>query len=122
MKSYVSMEQHVCVVCCKRFDTNAILFDRRLKDSMETKTVTGWGLCPDDEKLYQDGYIALISIDLEKSEQPLTPASAFRTGDIMHIKQTAYTRIFGPDPEGPMAFVEDDVITKLTEMAKAQEA
>lgn len=44
-KSYVSMEQNVCAVCGKTFDTGSILLDRRMQDSMERHTVTDWGLC-----------------------------------------------------------------------------
>ena len=43
-KSYVSMEQHECVACGTRYDTGVILLGRRLKASMEDKTVTGLGL------------------------------------------------------------------------------
>ncbi|SFE17291.1 hypothetical protein SAMN03159379_07464, partial [Variovorax sp. NFACC26] len=43
-KSHVSMEQHLCLVCGLGFDTGGILFDRRLRQSMQRHTVTGWGL------------------------------------------------------------------------------
>lgn len=46
-KSHVSLEQHVCLVCGARFDTGAVLLDRRLRASMEYQTVTDWGLCPE---------------------------------------------------------------------------
>ena len=45
-KSHVGMEQNVCPVCGKAFDTGTILLDRRLRNSLERKTVTGWSLCP----------------------------------------------------------------------------
>ncbi len=50
-KSHVSLEQHVCLVCGKAFDTGAVLLDKRLRASMEHHTKTGWGLCPEHQKL-----------------------------------------------------------------------
>ncbi len=46
-KLHVSLEQHVCLVCGTAFDTGAILLDKRLRASMERRTATGWGLCPE---------------------------------------------------------------------------
>jgi len=44
MKSHVGMEQKVCPVCGQAFDTGVILLDKRLRNSLERKTVTGWDL------------------------------------------------------------------------------
>ena len=62
-KSHVSLEQHVCLVCGTRFDTGAILLDRRLRASMERHTATGWGLCPEHQKLSDEGFVALVECD-----------------------------------------------------------
>ena len=59
-KSHVSLEQHVCLVCGKAFDTGTILLDKRLRASMEHHTKTGWGLCPEHQKLADDGFVALV--------------------------------------------------------------
>ncbi|HHW2678374.1 hypothetical protein [Pseudomonas aeruginosa] len=56
-KSHVSLEQHVCLVCGTGFDTGAILLDKRLRASMERHTATGWGLCPEHQKLSDDGLL-----------------------------------------------------------------
>ena len=50
-KSHVSIEQHICLVCGAAFETGSILLDRRLRASMEHHTKTGWGLCPEHQKL-----------------------------------------------------------------------
>ena len=60
-KSHVSLEQHVCLVCGKAFDTGTILLDKRLRASMEHHTKTGWGLCPEHQKLADDGFVALAT-------------------------------------------------------------
>ncbi len=48
-KSYVSLEQHVCLVCGHAYDTGNLLLDKRLRASMQRHTTTGMGLCPDDQ-------------------------------------------------------------------------
>ena len=62
-KSHVSLEQHVCLVCGKAFETGAILRDKRRRASMERHTATGWGLCPEHQKLSDDGFVALLECD-----------------------------------------------------------
>jgi hypothetical protein len=83
-KSYVSMEQKKCLVCAKDFDSGAILLDRRMRQSLDRTTLTGWGLCPEHQKLYDDGYIALVGCDDAKSPKlpsgNVDPSQAWRTG------------------------------------------
>src|SRR3546814_18826039 len=69
-KSHVSLEQHACLVCGARFDTGAILLDKRLRASMERPTATGWGLCPEHQKLSDDGFVALVECDPQRSGSP----------------------------------------------------
>ncbi|MDN4290562.1 hypothetical protein OA805_00670 [Citrobacter freundii] len=66
-KSHISLEQHVCLVCGTAFDTGAILLDKRLRASMERHTATGWGLCPEHQKLSDDGFVALVECDPQRS-------------------------------------------------------
>ncbi len=66
-KSYVSLEQHVCLVCGAAFDTGNLLLDRRLRASMEHHTKTGWGLCTEHQKLADDGFVALVECDPQRS-------------------------------------------------------
>lgn len=126
-KSHVSMERVICVVCGKPYDTGAILLDRRLRDSMEPQTVTGYGMCPEHEDLRAKGYVALVGIDPGKSKEArahpgtINPEDAYRTGDIAHIRVAALPRIFNiPAPEKMVAFVELEVIEKLKGMTDAQ--
>lgn len=93
-KSHVSMEQHVCMVCAHPFDTGAILLDRRLRQSLEPKTVTQWGLCPEHEGLYKQDFIALVEIDPAKVEHRNPgPGDVYRTGRVMHIKERAFKQL-----------------------------
>src|SRR5215467_9695541 len=69
-KSHVSLEQHTCLVCMKSYGTGALLLDRRLRATLEHHTLTGWGLCPEHQKMNQEGFVALIECDPEKSHTP----------------------------------------------------
>ncbi len=121
-KSHVSLEQHVCIVCGRAFDTGAILLDRRLRASMGRHTATGWGLCPEHQKLFDDGFVALIECDPQRSGAPvggrMKPEQAYRTGRLVHVRRTAFARVFNvpiPDRQA-CVFVEPGVIEHLQAM------
>jgi hypothetical protein len=125
-KSHVSMEQHVCLVCGSMFDTGTILLDRRLQATLEQFTVTGWGLCPEHQALFDDGYVAIVECDPEKSGRPsqgdlVKPSTVFRTGKIAHVKRDSFDRIFDlpRDDKRPCVFVEPRVIEMLQALAEA---
>ncbi len=125
-KSHVSLEQHVCLVCGTRFDTGAILLDRRLRASMERHTATGWGLCPEHQKLSDDGFVALIECDPQRSGSPagggrVKPEQAYRTGRLAHLKREAFAQVFDVPiaADQPCVFVEPGVIEQLQTMTAA---
>ena len=114
-KSYVTMEQNVCPVCGQVFGTNALLLDKRLRSRFERYTVTGWGMCPEHKALMDQGYIALVGIDPDKSKS-MDPQGVYRTGEIAHVRANVWEQIFDvPVPEQGMAFVEPQVINLLQE-------
>lgn len=106
-KSHVSMEQHECVACGTRYDTGSILFDRRLKDSMESKTVTGLGLCPEHQKQVDEGYILLV-----EAEQ--MHGKTRRLGRIAALRAECWGDFFNvPAPPKGVCFVQSEVINQL---------
>lgn len=120
-KSYVSLEQHVCHVCGTAFDTGVIFMHKRLCASMEHHTKTGWGLCPEHQKFYDDGFVALIEIDPELSELGtigVKPENAHRTGRMAHLKREAFTNVFDVPIKDEQAFIfiEPGVIEQLQMM------
>ncbi|MGB4928134.1 MAG: ATPase [Giesbergeria sp.] len=120
-KSHVSMEQHVCLVCGVTFDTGAILLDKRLRASMERCTTTGWGLCAEHQKLADDGFVALVECDPQRSGSPggsLKPEQAYRTGRLAHLKRHVFATVFNVPIEAnqPCVFVEPGVIEQLEAM------
>jgi hypothetical protein len=124
-KSHVTLIANLCLVCGTQFDTGELALDRRLRPVFDMHTVMGMGLCPEHEKLYKDGYIALVACDTEKSTvEPsgqIKPENAYRTGAIAHVKAEAWSKIFNvPLPMGkesgmmlPAVFVEAGVIDML---------
>lgn len=123
MKSHVSLERHVCLVCGTAFDTGSILLDRRLRASMEHHTATGWGLCPEHQKLSDDGFVALVECDPQRSGLPasgtrLKPDQAYRTGRLAHLKRDKFASVFNVSigANQTCVFVEPGVIERLQTM------
>lgn len=119
-KSHVSLEQHVCLVCGAAFDTGAILLDRRLRASLQHHTTTGWGLCAEHRKLFDEGYVALVECDPQRSGlavggERLKPEQAYRTGRIVHLRREVFARLFDVTIAATQAcvFVEPGVIERL---------
>jgi hypothetical protein len=117
MKSHVSMEQAQCPVCYTVFDTGSILLDRRLKDSLEQHTCTHFELCKACKEKHEAGYVALIAVEGEQPRGKL--GTEKRTGEIAHIRRTAFAKIFNmPEPEGPLAFCQPEVIEQLKQLTQ----
>lgn len=118
-KSHVTMEQHACAACGNVYDTGAILLDRRLRQTFESKTVTGFGLCPECQKMKDDGYVALVECDPTKSgisahDKTAKAEQVYRTGRIVHMKEEAFRRVFEQElPPKRVCFIEPGVIEKL---------
>lgn len=124
-RSHVSMEQHLCIVCGKPYDTGAILLDKRLRQSLERTTLTGSGLCPEHDKLHKDGFLALVGVDPTKSAEKngrMQQEDAYRTGTVMHIKREAAKRILVNVPDEnialPMMFCDQAAIDQIQRMQK----
>ena len=115
-KSYVTMEQHVCPVCLNEHDSGAILMDTRLRDRFKHKTLTGWGLCEEHQKLADDDYVFLLEIDEEKSSQPFTLESVWRTGVVTSVRKEVAERVFDIHVNS-IAFVPPEVTEILQKLA-----
>lgn len=119
-KSHVSIERAICLVCRTEYETGVVLLDKRMRPSMSRHTTTGWGLCQDHRKLFDDGFIALIECDPEKSGNPslggrVKPGEEYRTGTIAHVRRDTLTRLVDVPiaADQPCLFVEPGVIEKI---------
>ena len=121
-KSYVSLEQRLCLVCGAPFDTGNLLLDKRLRASMNRYTVTGWGLCVEHQKLADDGFVALVECDPQRSGSQaggrMKPEQAYRTGRLAHLRRTVFAQVFNVPiaDEQACVFVEPGVIDQLQSM------
>ena len=126
-KSFVTLEQQVCLICGKTYDTGSLLLDKRMKARFDMYTVTGNGLCPEHEKLHKDGYIALVECDPEKSSITGStvhrPEECYRTGRLAHVKREVAKSLFNitiPN-DMPLMYVEPAVIDYLEKLPKEGE-
>ena len=70
---------------CYPFRHWRILLDRRLHASMRRHTTTGWGLCPEHQRLHSEGFVALVECDPQRSGAPsddgqIKPEQAYQPG------------------------------------------
>ena len=116
----IKMSIHICPVCGKSHSGKEIFIHKQLKPIKEVP-ITGTSLCEEHQKLSDDGYIALVVIDLDKStnvdDTRLKPEDAYRTGDIMHMRREVYSRMFdNHDEPHDMTYIDMELYTKLKTM------
>lgn len=113
------MEEALCPVCTKRHETGALLLETRvwqgkLRQSLDRKTLTGWGLCKECQKKKDEGYVALVVID-EKKSSGHELDSVWRTGEVAHLRAEMWDKVFvdAPLPPKGMCFIDEETLTKL---------
>ena len=111
-KSYVSIEKKQCPICGTLHDVG-ILLDRRLRDSMEQSTVTGYDLCPEHKELHEKGFIALVVPAVSPAEDVThLKVETARSGKYLHIKREVLKNILvnvsAEHIELPMLFIGED--------------
>lgn len=128
MKSYVTLEQHVCAVCCITFDTGVLLIDKRLRNKFKLTTVTAMSLCKEHAALKEQGYVALVEIDPAKSKsitkdsEVLHQRDAYRTGNYAHLREAVFRDLTSKEPpECGVVFVDAEVIDWLKTLQKEEE-
>lgn len=91
-------------------------------------TITGWGLCPEHRQLHEQGFVALVECDPEKSGNPgvgakISPSRVYRTGKLAHLKREAFVDIFNvaAEPNTPCVFVDPGVIAMLEKIQSRSE-
>ena len=130
---FVAMEKRVCPICLKTHGDAkdaGILLNKRLKPIKEEHTVTGYSLCKEHQELYDDGYVALIGCNSDKSEiygktgeGKVDMSGAHRTGNIVHIRYSLANDIFNCEMPTvqPFVFCDEEVIQHLEKMQQEAE-
>ena len=125
-KSYVTLEEQVCVVCGATFDTGDLLLDTQLRQQFDMHTVTGWGLCETHQELHDKGFIALVAIDPTKSKRGrdgnVSAHDAYRTGHVIHVLRDKWAALFSvPCPDVPLVFIDDDTAQFIESIVNADQ-
>ncbi|NJL54615.1 ATPase [bacterium] len=125
-KNCVSVEQKVCEVCGKPYDTNAILLHKQLRNTLDRTTITGVGICPEHKKLADEGYVFLIEVSNHIDDGTLHHSEADRTGEVIMLKRHVFSVLFNTDIPTSQSgcYVEVGVIEDikaLFEQARARE-
>ena len=119
-KSYVTMTRKICFVTGKPYDTEELLFDLRLEPTFEKYTITGYGICPEVQRLLDEGNVALVGIIPEKSNltgtEGVKAEDVYRSGIICYIRDYAFEHIFKQKvPPQKFIFIDTKVINQLKE-------
>lgn len=119
MKSHVSMGHEVCPICYEHH-SEVILLDKRLRNTLERKTVTGISLCP-KHKAMQAEYVALVAVSNHGASRSLKPTDATPTGVYAHVRRSVAAQMFNITIAGdmPMVYVDPEVIEMLKAQAEA---
>lgn len=122
-KSYVSLEQHLCSICANKFDVG-VLLDRRLGNRLEPTTVTGYGVCPECQKMLDTDYIAIVGADPTKSKVVngrVDQSEVYRTGRMLFMKRPVAKRMFNLEIAALM-FCDDAVIDRIEQLLQEKDA
>ena len=117
-KSYVTMEQHICLVCGAVFDTGNILLHRNLREVFDRYTVTGRSLCPECLKRREEGYVFFVECTQPyASVESLAPEQATPTGNYARVRKHVADMLFPEKSLDFMAYVAPDVFQWLKDQA-----
>lgn len=120
-KSFVTLEQNVCPICTKVFETGNLLMDTRIKNGklMETFdkcTITGYSICEECQKMIDEGRVALVEINEPSDPNNLTLDNVDRTGKIGWIKREAVRQYLPEFPEDKlMCYIEKGILDGMGE-------
>ena len=103
---------HRCPVCLEKTD-EIILFNTKLRDTLERENFVGFKMCDDHKKkLYEEEYVALI-----ETSSPVAPTSLsdqYRTGNYALIKENVYNDLFKvPISKNRVCFVQVGILQDL---------
>lgn len=124
-KSHVSMENKICQVCGVKNNHNCgILLDKRLQQSLERETVTGWGLCEEHDNVVKDGFVIMVVAknDDTNKEGYMKIEDAERTGEVLYVRKEVCQEMFNIEVKDLMFIDEEtyEMLKKNYENAKKE--
>ena len=129
-KEHVAMERNICLVTGKEYETGAVLLATRYNGKTGEPVVdlaghndrtgfdhavTGNGFCPEVQKKFDKGYIALVVVDAEKSEggETMKPEDAYRTGEVIYVKREKAEMMLTRATVDTFAFIDEEAADKI---------
>ena len=120
-KLEVAIVNEICPICCKETKhslvMNTLLNKNQAKKikEMHGKTIGFSDPCEKCQGHLDNGYIALLGIDPEKSvkEYKVKLENVYRTGILIWIKKDKAEEIFGSQDNRPFILLENEVFGKL---------
>lgn len=118
----VAMVNEICPICCKetghQLVMNKILNKNQAEKvkEMHGKTIGFSDPCEKCQGHLDNGYIALLGIDPEKSsakDGTVKLENIYRTGVLIWIKKDKAEEVFGSQDNRPFILVENEVFDKL---------
>jgi len=105
-KSYVGMGFQQCPVCGVEHD-EVVLLNKRLRNTLKQRQCVGHDMCPEHQKLKDDGFIAIVIVTG-------SPPNMLRTGDIAHARASAWPNMFSaPVPKHGICYAPPEVLELL---------
>ena len=120
-KSFVTLEQNVCPICGKVFETDNLLMDTcirngKLMETFDKYTVTGYSICEECQKMIDEGRVALVEINEPSDPNNLTLDNVDRTGKIGWMKRDIVQQLIPEFPEDKfMCYVENGFFKEMEE-------
>jgi hypothetical protein len=99
----------ICPVCGKNLGNQKI----QLRKHLQLEKATDWKLCEKDQKLFDEGFVAMIEVFNPKqtviSDGKLLEQDAARTGRIYHLRRALAQDFFQApiDPAWPLCYVSN---------------
>lgn len=119
-KSFQSLEQSTCIVCGCKCESDLGKMDAQLRDLVQQLGIAKCSLCPACRAFRDQGFIALVECDPEKSGNPKTgqrlmPEEVHRTGLIILVDEETFTAVFQKPALSrmPCVYVPPGVIQRL---------
>lgn len=116
---FVAMATKQCPVCLKiHSDNTEILIHKNFRPIKKDQTFTGYGLCKEHQKLFDDGFIAMVAIEDNGQTGTVKQENAVRTGNIAHLRRAVFDDMFDVTlPESQeMVFISNEVVEMLEKL------
>lgn len=130
MKGIVSLGYSVCPICCTEHEDNSVWVQMRdiTHPKLEQRTFTGFKLCPEHQKQFDDGFLAMVVVKAQPTGNGLlaqyNASLALRTGEVIHIRRTVAREIFNVPISDRLEFmwIDEEAAQRIKDMQEKPNA